>query len=435
MYPEFWSVHLPNFLIQSLLAIWFLRTIETTGIVGPRRRILSYASFLLMLPLFMSTQFNLSYNIWSTTIRFFYRALIYVIYLRLRKNTPYGAAVYVSLLLACIYTVCQSFLQTPLLFDAMPAFWVNLMRDIIYVPFFAVSAYLLPLERIYHITRERAVTMGLVVLCLLYTKNSLFTFNYTGMVSPSALSVYLILLHLFLFAFLIFFERYVSNTHQLEQIRMQEIVNGYRFRNMKAHQASEADLRALHHDMKNHLLGIQEVARKNGDEQVVEYTRSLMSRFSDYERRVQTGNELLDGLLNEKAREAEAEQISVTIAIDFRLASYVDDVDLCTIFGNAVDNAIEACKKVYPPQNRFLNIKSSQAAGSLFVSIQNCYAEQLHFQNNIPLTTKAQPFMHGFGLPNIQSAMGKYCGLLSIDTSRDQCFTLTLIFPLSDAEK
>lgn len=432
MNPEFWYVHLPNFLLQSLLVIWFLRPMEVVGTVGFGRRILSYVSFLLLLPLFMSTQFNLTYNIWSTTLRFFYRAVVYVVYLRLRKNSPYGAAMYASLLLVCIYTVCQSFFQTPLLFDAMPAFWVNLLRNIIYIPFFAISAYLLPLEHIYHVTRERAVTMGLVVLCLIYTKNSLFVFNYTGVISPSALSIYLILLHLFLLAFLIFFERYVSNTHQMEQIRMQEVANDFRFRSIKARQTSEANLRALHHDMKNHLLVIQEMARKDGDMRVIEYTKSLMPCFSDYEHWVQTGNELLDGLLNEKVHEAETEQINVTIAMDFRSISYINDVDLCTIFGNAVDNAIEACKKVHPPEKRFLNIKSSQAAGSLFVSIQNCYAEQLHFQSGIPLTTKAQPLMHGFGLPNIRNTMSKYHGILNIDIRQEQCFTLTLIFPLED---
>lgn len=89
MNPEFWYVHLPNFLLQSLLVIWFLRPMEVVGTVGFGRRILSYVSFLLLLPLFMSTQFNLTYNIWSTTLRFFYRAVVYVVYLRLRKNSPY----------------------------------------------------------------------------------------------------------------------------------------------------------------------------------------------------------------------------------------------------------------------------------------------------------------------------------------------------------
>lgn len=213
---------------------------------------------------------------------------------------------------------------------------------------------------------------------------------------------------------------------------MQEVANDFRFRSIKARQTSEANLRALHHDMKNHLLVIQEMARKDGDMRVIEYTKSLMPCFSDYEHWVQTGNELLDGLLNEKVHEAETEQINVTIAMDFRSISYINDVDLCTIFGNAVDNAIEACKKVHPPEKRFLNIKSSQAAGSLFVSIQNCYAEQLHFQSGIPLTTKAQPLMHGFGLPNIRNTMSKYHGILNIDIRQEQCFTLTLIFPLED---
>lgn len=427
---EFYYIHLFNFAFQSLLCVFFFRRVQPSQPLPRWRKGLAYASLLLLLPLFLSVELNLTYNFWTTCGRFFYRALVYVVYLRLGKKSGWGPSIYASLLFTSIYTACQAFFQVPMLFEEPYLFWNNLLRNLLYLPAFLLSYFLLPAEHFSRITKERAVTMGIVVICLLYTKNSLFSLNYNGELSPEYLSVALILLHFFLLAFLIAFERYAYSTRQLEQSRVQDIVNGYRMRNMKAHEASEADLRALHHDMKNHLLMIQEMARMGGENQILEYTAQLLVQSSGYEKRVQTGNELLDGLLSEKAQEAELEQIHVTIAMDFRPASYVEDADLCTIFGNAMDNAIEACRKVKPPEARFLSVKSNLAADCLFVTVQNQHAEELRFYDGMPVTTKAQASLHGFGLQNIRRTLAKYQGMLSIDAGADHCFTLTLIFPL-----
>lgn len=425
-------IHLFNFLFQCVLCILFFRVLQPQRPVPVWRQVVAVLSLGIMLPLFISVNYVPPYNIMDTMYRFFYRAGVYVIYLKLSKDCPIKVAVYVALLFTSIYTASQAVLQVPVFFDEPTEFGENLLRNIVYIPVIYGCYKLLPPERFLRITRSRWFLLSVVIICLLYTKNSLFVLNYTGALSPDYLSVALILLHLFLLGFILAFERYAYSTHLLEQNRMQEIVNGYRMRNLKTRQEAQADLRALHHDMKHHLLAIQKLAQEGAQEQIVEYTGQLLHRSHDYERLVQTGNDLLDGLMSQKCQEAMEEDVSVDVQLDFRRVHDVSDVDICTVFGNAMDNAIEACRNVTPGSKRKIVIRTGEGGGQVFISISNPYEGNLTLKNGLPVTTKAQAYLHGFGLHNIRRTMERYGGTLNVDTSEEGRFTLNLIFPLSE---
>lgn len=418
-----------DFIVQCPLSIWFFRKLEPFQPISSRQRVLSYGCLLLMFPLFIRVDRAMGLEIaeLSTYGKFLYRAFVYVLYLRLHKRFTWATSTYLSLLLASVYTVCQAVFQVIIFSRNILLFGPNPL----YIPVFLISAYLLPLKNTYQITKERAITIGLVIVCLLQTKASLSPLNFMYNPTFTALSGYLVLLYGFLLLFLIFFERYAASSQELESKRMQELAGDYLLRNVRTREAGEADLRALHHDMKNHLLAIQELARKGDCRSIETYVQGLQQQSSGYEKRVRTGNGVLDGLLNEKLREADEMQVTCTVAVDFRPAAFMKDVDVCTIFGNALDNALEACGKVEPPGARFLRLRSDVAAGCLFVTLQNSYAGTLKFQGGVPVTTKGRANLHGFGLSNLRRAMETYGGEVQIETE-DQCFTMTLILPLPE---
>lgn len=422
-----------DFAIQSIAAVWFFHRLEPESGISLRRRKGAWVVLLLLFPPILRItqitfpQTNLGDILW----RFFYRTFIYTVYLRLGKKTAGGTAIYLSLLFSSIYTACQTLTQAPVLLLGVTDTWSVSLLHLFYIPVLVVSIWLIPLEKLYQITKERALTLLIVVVCLLYTKHSLSVPVYENGLSSSALSTYLVLLHCFLLLFLIFFERYAASSQELESKRMQELAGDYLLRNVRTREAGEADLRALHHDMKNHLLAIQELARKGDCRSIETYVQGLQQQSSGYEKRVRTGNGVLDGLLNEKLREADEMQVTCTVAVDFRPAAFMKDVDVCTIFGNALDNALEACGKVEPPGARFLRLRSDVAAGCLFVTLQNSYAGTLKFQGGVPVTTKGRANLHGFGLSNLRRAMETYGGEVQIETE-DQCFTMTLILPLPE---
>lgn len=425
--------HISNFITQSILVIWFFYKVKPAIAVTPLRRFISILFFLLLLPLYISilNTSTISYSYFATSLRFFYRALVYALYLKYLKRFSWGTTIHLAVLCTVTSTVCQALLQTPLLFYGFDGIWQSFTSNTINILVFAISRYLLPLNRFYNITVERHVTLTLVIICLLYTKDSLVRFNYTGKFQTASLSVYLMFLQFFLLAFLIFFERYVDSSRQLEHNRLQEVVNKYQISNLQNRVAIETDLRAVHHDIKNHLLVINKLARQANAEQVAEYTHSLVESFSSYEKLIQTGNDLLDGLLGDKVREAENEQISVIINLDFRSAFFINSMDVCTIFGNAMDNAIEACRKLKQPEKKFIQINSNQAANYLLVTISNSYDGNVRLYNGLPITSKEKSALHGFGLPNIRRVMKNYGGSITIDIEENHYFVLTLFLPLS----
>jgi len=88
----------------------------------------------------------------------------------------------------------------------------------------------------------------------------------------------------------------------------------------------------------------------------------------------------------------------------------LDPVDVCVIFGNALDNAIEACANHNSSETMNINIKSSFNNGFLFVKIDNPVAVDLRIVNNSIITTKDNNRFHGIGLSSIKSAVSKYNG-------------------------
>ena len=101
----------------------------------------------------------------------------------------------------------------------------------------------------------------------------------------------------------------------------------------------------------------------------------------------------------------------------------MDGLDVSTIFGNALDNALEACAKL-PEEERFLTIRAAPKHEMLVIQIEN--AARTEEQKNG--TSKEDPFLHGFGLKNIRQAAEKYDGQCQWEL-KGGIFTLNILIP------
>lgn len=106
-------IHLFNFLFQCVLRVLFFRVLRPQRPVPVWRQVVAVLSLGIMLPLFISVNYLPAYNLMDTVYRFFYRAGVYAIYLKLSKDCPVKVAVYVALLFTSIYTASQAVLQVP----------------------------------------------------------------------------------------------------------------------------------------------------------------------------------------------------------------------------------------------------------------------------------------------------------------------------------
>jgi len=193
----------------------------------------------------------------------------------------------------------------------------------------------------------------------------------------------------------------------------------------KAYQNSQEEIRHYKHDMKNHFLYLGALSKDNKTEEMKEYINSLSGQWESIPSLPSTGNTVVDALIYGKSFLLEQNHISLTIEGQFTSKLMVEPIDLCTIFTNAIDNAIEANVKCLDNKPRYLNIVIKRSPNNYLIIFENPIHSSINItDNHIP--TDKQDAGHGFGLKNIERALAKYDGSFKV-SSMDNMFKLEVI--------
>ncbi|MGM9592962.1 MAG: ATP-binding protein [Candidatus Onthomonas sp.] len=180
------------------------------------------------------------------------------------------------------------------------------------------------------------------------------------------------------------------------------------------------------HDLKHQIAALRSGCSESSREKsLVEIERAVML----YDGISRTGNEALDTVLTEKSLICQEQQITWTCMADGRRLSFMDPVDLYTLFGNALDNAIEAVSKIQTPEKRIIAVNLFTKGDLLMLQIENYYTGSLQFKNGLPQTTKGNTDDHGFGMQSIRSTAEKYGGSITVHPE-NEIFLLRILIPL-----
>ena len=181
-----------------------------------------------------------------------------------------------------------------------------------------------------------------------------------------------------------------------------------------------SDLRRFKHDYTNHILCLKAMINSNQNNEAIEYIEKINSEISSAAKTFNTGHKIADAILNEKHR------IHSDIRINFEgsIPDFIDNVDLCIVLGNAVDNAIEACDKLNE-DDKIISISANYQQSHFILVIKNPVAKDYTINGIFPETTKKDPLKHGFGLSNIKRIVDKYEGDMSVEADNG-IFTLYL---------
>ena len=182
------------------------------------------------------------------------------------------------------------------------------------------------------------------------------------------------------------------------------------------------------HDMKHQIAAIRAMA---GPEERERYLAEIEGSVRIYNSIFQTGNEVLDTVLTEKSLTCEANHIALSCVADGRPLAFLDAVDLYSMLGNALDNAIEGVRCFDEKEKRLIDVLIRRENKLLLIQIINPVAGRLTFQDGLPASTKANDSYHGFGLKSIRHTAQKYGGFLTVNLEHD-CFVLRILLPLSD---
>ena len=182
-------------------------------------------------------------------------------------------------------------------------------------------------------------------------------------------------------------------------------------------------IRSMKHDMKNTLSVVLRLAAEKGErenEELQAYLSELNNTFDGLDFRFKTGNSVVDTLLNMKYHEAlrlvpdlQVDVKKLLLPCDLAIQSY----DIGVILGNALDNAMEACRKLKekePEAKTFIRLSSFRKDKLLIFKIENSFDGTLKRkqQAGLPETDKADKKVHGIGLANIKNTAEKYQGTM-----------------------
>lgn len=185
-----------------------------------------------------------------------------------------------------------------------------------------------------------------------------------------------------------------------------------------------------YHDLKHMIAAL----RTEPDAQVREqWLQAMEADIQAYEVQNKTGNRVLDTVLTGKNLYCQNHGIELLVVADGKLLSFMDVADICTVFGNALDNAIECELKIPDRSKRIIRLVLSAQKQFLLLKVENYCPFRTDFRDGLPATTKADSASHGFGLKSIRYTAQKYGG--SITTGiEDDWFVLKMLIPLKSSE-
>ncbi|MDO4432541.1 MAG: GHKL domain-containing protein [Aerococcaceae bacterium] len=196
----------------------------------------------------------------------------------------------------------------------------------------------------------------------------------------------------------------------------------------KAYARSTHYINRKAHDLK-HQIGI--IMAEDNHEKRQTYIAELQQAIHQLSTKIETGNGVLDTILTQKNMHCAEHDINFTCIANGHLLHSLNIMDLCSLFGNALDNAIEHVEKIPEVEKRLITLKLSNQGQMVILRVDN-YCVDVDFQEGIlPQTSKTDNQEdHGFGLRSIEYIAKKYGGHMNISVE-DNWFSLKVVFPIT----
>ncbi|WP_230399561.1 ATP-binding protein [Novisyntrophococcus fermenticellae] len=185
-------------------------------------------------------------------------------------------------------------------------------------------------------------------------------------------------------------------------------------------------LRRETHDLKHYLLAIRSEENPEKREQYLyemEHALQVQEAFAD------TGNHVLDVVLTTKTTYCVQHNITFNCLADGKLINFMHVKDICSIFGNALDNAIECVRQFENPEKRLITLNMFQKKQFLIIQFENYTENPPVTKDKFPETTKNNKLYHGYGLKSIQIAVKKYDGTMTLKY-KPCWFQLKILIPV-----
>lgn len=328
-----------------------------------------------------------------------------------------------DILLSMIFVnvVNENILQKNNFIDIYVVFIVNMIRYLfvlIVINFYKIRIEKnIPLIFSLPIALTAAISMVVTINMLLVVDSNNYKFIFINMVLIFIICIILIYI----------FNKIVNvmteNARQKILIKQSE----YYEKQIEADRKHINNTRKIKHDMKNHMYAIRNMAKNNMSKDIITYTNDILGKIEGEKVYINTGNYLIDGILNVKFEEIKNQGIDFKYDVKIPEGIKLPEFEVITILGNLLDNAIEGVKSI--KDNRYIEVFISYKDSNLLIKIVNTFDGLVIKDNKGFVSRKEEKTYHGIGLENVREQVEKSNGYMNIDTGNCM-FTVDLFINL-----
>ncbi|ROR21355.1 sensor histidine kinase YesM [Mobilisporobacter senegalensis] len=260
------------------------------------------------------------------------------------------------------------------------------------------------------------ISLGSIYIVYLITKANLTITSSTFKIHSMLLFIIVIFINMLIF---FLFDQMLEETERNINNALFEQQVKYYAKQFEEREYSELETRKMRHDITNHYICLKEYAGAGDLEGLNQYIDNLINNIPDKYCKANSGNIAIDALINYKISYARQYNIDFDINLEIPNKLGIDQTILCVIIGNALDNAIEACRNA-GFKDPLIKVFMKVVNNNLYINILNPFGgDLLKDKNGNIITTKLDKRMHGLGLESIKSAVEKYNGSVEIKNNND----------------
>ncbi len=186
-----------------------------------------------------------------------------------------------------------------------------------------------------------------------------------------------------------------------------------------------------YHDLKHQIAYLKSDIT---EEEKRAYLDEMEKEVRIYEAQNRTGNHVVDTILTEKSLLCRKKDIQLTAVVDGTAVDFLPVPEICSLLGNALDNALEAAGEVQRKEERLIRFSVSRQRDFLQIQVENRFEGTRRMKDGLPQTTKSDSKQHGFGVLSMKKIVEKYDGSLRVST-KDGWFLLHILMPVPEEKK
>lgn len=345
---------------------------------------------------------------YSTTYIYSYKIIRYIIYWIVFKLTP-------------IYNITTIEIRTFIFTSATLIIFINLLNKIKKIDYHKLQYSFIAI----------AITGNVVTVLFsfmiqegtFYSENNFF--NVTGGVLSNMLPWIMIVSNI---ALIMIVKKLIYNTKIEAENRLIKEKMDMQYKYYLELYEAQDKIKKLYHDINNHILCIDSISKNEKLSHL--YLKSIDEDLKEYRNKFNSENIILDIILNEKGNECIKRNIQFNVDINFEKCKFIEMKDVCSIFSNMIDNAIEACDKIENKSiEKSIKLRGTIVKNFFVIKCENTKINKVEAVKNKIITSKKDKFIHGIGLDSINSSIEKYSGDIRIENLEEK-FIIKIYIPL-----